>query len=194
MEQKELIKDNLSFIQNKSHRLTSALYLVTSFIIDKEPLKWAIRRQVLIINTSIRQGISLYKTDKVVSGIDSLLSLCEVSQGAGYISDMNFLVFKKEFLAIKELLLKRPNLVALPIVDTDAQTSRKTRKKSLSLNRKSEILKIFKPSVNYSIKEISQAFQGLSDKTVQRDLNLLVEEGVIKKTGERRWSRYSLGA
>ena len=43
-----------------------------------------------------------------------------------------------------------------------------------------------------SIKDISLTFTDCSEKTIQRELNSLVLKGQIKKTGAKRWSRYSL--
>ncbi|MCU0660234.1 MAG: DeoR family transcriptional regulator [Candidatus Pacebacteria bacterium] len=58
--------------------------------------------------------------------------------------------------------------------------------------RKEKILEIIKDKGEVSIKDISTDFQGCSEKTIQRDINALVDEGRIMKTGDRRWSRYSL--
>lgn len=44
-----------------------------------------------------------------------------------------------------------------------------------------------------SIKDISSSFTDCSEKTIQRELNSLVSNGQIKKTGSKRWSRYQLG-
>ncbi len=43
-----------------------------------------------------------------------------------------------------------------------------------------------------SIKDIIGYFSDCGEKTIQRELSALVREGVLKKTGDRRWSRYSL--
>lgn len=43
-----------------------------------------------------------------------------------------------------------------------------------------------------SIKDISLAFTDCSEKTIQRELNSLVLNGKLKKTGAKRWSRYSI--
>ncbi len=43
-----------------------------------------------------------------------------------------------------------------------------------------------------SIKDISVSFSDCSEKTIQRELNTLVSLGKIKKTGEKRWSRYQM--
>lgn len=44
-----------------------------------------------------------------------------------------------------------------------------------------------------SIKDFAQVITGCSEKTIQRELLELVEKGVLKKEGERRWSTYYLG-
>jgi hypothetical protein len=43
-----------------------------------------------------------------------------------------------------------------------------------------------------SIKDISLSFTDCSEKTIQRELNSLVQKGQLKKTGAKRWSRYSI--
>lgn len=41
-----------------------------------------------------------------------------------------------------------------------------------------------------SIKDIANQFKDCSEKTIQRDLNSLITQNLIKKTGSKRWSRY----
>jgi len=43
-----------------------------------------------------------------------------------------------------------------------------------------------------TIKDISDALPDCSEKTVQRELTAMIVEGIVKKEGERRWSRYEL--
>lgn len=64
--------------------------------------------------------------------------------------------------------------------------------------RSDKIIKIIKTQSGkgkiegLSIKDISISFSDCSEKTIQRDLNNLVEKGQIKKTGSKRWSRYMI--
>lgn len=58
--------------------------------------------------------------------------------------------------------------------------------------RQDQILKIIKEKKLVTIKDITDRVTDCSEKTVQRILTSLVLEGVLKKTGERRWSKYSL--
>ena len=58
--------------------------------------------------------------------------------------------------------------------------------------RKNTVLEFIKGHNNVSIKDIMPNVMGCSEKTVQRELISLINEGKIKKIGERRWSKYSV--
>lgn len=58
--------------------------------------------------------------------------------------------------------------------------------------RHARILKLIKDKREIAIKDIMEHFPELSEKTIQRDLISFTESGVLKKTGDRRWSRYSI--
>jgi hypothetical protein len=58
--------------------------------------------------------------------------------------------------------------------------------------RKNTILDFVKGHNNVSIKDIAANITGCSEKTIQRELILLIDESKIRKTGERRWSKYSI--
>lgn len=59
-------------------------------------------------------------------------------------------------------------------------------------DREGKILKLIEEKKDVSIKDIVSYFSEYSQKTVQRNLGALVEAGKIKRTGEKRWSRYSI--
>ena len=58
--------------------------------------------------------------------------------------------------------------------------------------RQEQIVNILKGQSNLTIKDFSKVIKDCSEKTIQRELIELVDKGVIKKEGERRWSKYSL--
>lgn len=66
------------------------------------------------------------------------------------------------------------------IISDDRKSSR--RDQVLSLLSKDPI----------SIKDISEKIVGCSEKTIQRELNTLVDAKKIVRIGEKRWSRYTL--
>jgi len=62
--------------------------------------------------------------------------------------------------------------------------------KSMS-ERKDAILRFIRENGPSGVGGVSRSLEsGISEKTVQRDLNVLVESGLLRKEGERRWRRY----
>lgn len=43
-----------------------------------------------------------------------------------------------------------------------------------------------------TVKDISEVITDVSEKTIQRELNSLIDKGQVVREGERRWSRYSV--
>lgn len=58
--------------------------------------------------------------------------------------------------------------------------------------RQTQIMKEIRTMGQLTIRDLIGKIEGCSEKTIQRELLSLVEVGVIKKEGERRWSRYSM--
>ena len=58
--------------------------------------------------------------------------------------------------------------------------------------RRQTILDVLKVRSVAVIKDFSVVIDGCSEKTVQRELLKMVQEGTLRREGERRWSRYSL--
>ena len=58
--------------------------------------------------------------------------------------------------------------------------------------RRQAILALLQQKTNLAVKDFVEVVPEYSEKTIQRELLALVEEGIIKKEGERRWSTYSL--
>jgi len=67
-----------------------------------------------------------------------------------------------------------------------------TEKKKKKNERQVKIIDLIKNKVLVSIKDISDNIKGCGEKTIQRELMAMVKSGVLKKEGERRWSKYSL--
>lgn len=269
IEQNNDVYDFDDFVNNKTKKLTTALYMVTSFLSDSEPLKWKMRERsvALLIGISNVRYESVSEVDNVfteyVIKIDEIMSLLEVAVTATLVSEMNFSILKKEYSALREEINSSDNMECkagrfifksdffedsnslqqnsqkdlsknkpvyieekkdklTPIVDNQKTTKTPTsfnKRQSLvqgqthikdkrtpvanidsnktvntKLNRREIILKLFKnkKGKELSVKDISYEVSDCSEKTVQRELVSLVASGVLKKRGERRWSKYSL--
>ena len=68
----------------------------------------------------------------------------------------------------------------------------KPKPRTTNLKRQEKIIAEIKKHESVSIKDILRVLPNYSSKTLQRELIRMVDEGILEKTGERRWSRYSL--
>ncbi len=278
--------DNMGFLKNdasfvflykKTEKLVTALYMITNFLSDAEPLKWNIRElalSLLSLSTSLKERFTIHKEerdnalDKIKLSIMEIVSLLEISFFAGYISKMNFGILKQEFsLLLRDIDSKQKNnfaenkflfpenlftvdesiyrgeentsavsqfkdndtplharISAIPgnhessqfvIKDSSNRTESfkghilrsnnisnilKDNKQVRMVStvetkknaRKDTIIKLLRSKKELIIKDISQVIKDCSEKTIQRELLAMVHEGVLKKEGERRWTKYSL--
>lgn len=59
-----------------------------------------------------------------------------------------------------------------------------------SADRRSGILAVIDARGKATVKDIAGVVTGCSEKTLQRELNTMIAEGVVRKVGERRWTTY----
>lgn len=59
-------------------------------------------------------------------------------------------------------------------------------------DRSERIKTVLEAKPDATIKDIAEVITDVSEKTIQRELNSLIEKGQVSRTGERRWSRYSV--
>lgn len=61
------------------------------------------------------------------------------------------------------------------------------------LNDRSQRIKtVLEAKPQATVKDIAEIITDVSEKTIQRDLNSLIEKGQVLREGERRWSKYSV--
>ncbi|HBD25164.1 MAG: hypothetical protein A2566_01980 [Candidatus Zambryskibacteria bacterium RIFOXYD1_FULL_40_13] len=75
------------------------------------------------------------------------------------------------------------------IKDRNINTNKDNLKKT---NRQNIILALLKKKKELTINDIAVVIKDCSEKTIQRELNSFISAGVLKRSGVRRWSRYSL--
>lgn len=78
------------------------------------------------------------------------------------------------------------------ISDSVKDTQEMSVTKDISSTRARNIISVLRSGGAIGIKEICAHFPEYSEKMVQRELVSLVSNKVVKKTGLKRWSRYSL--
>jgi DNA-binding transcriptional ArsR family regulator len=58
--------------------------------------------------------------------------------------------------------------------------------------RRDSIMRTIRSKGQVTIKDISENIKGISEKTIQRDLQELIQHGVLIREGEKRWAVYKL--
>lgn len=63
---------------------------------------------------------------------------------------------------------------------------------NIDSDRRERIKVVLNAKEEATIKDITDIITDVSSKTIQRELNAMIEENLVKRQGERRWSKYSL--
>lgn len=253
----------MSDIAKKANRLASAVYLITSFFSDQEPLKWKLRDlSAHLISSSLSFKSYLFE-ERDYAGLENrqtvmeILSLISMAKNIGLLSDSNHNLLFQEFskylesigfpagieerdgrAVLSEKFFAAPssepriapppheNLIkdktsehhsphqttrSLPegylpsvrpgTVVKNEKTGRGAEERPLKQfgavsvkknSRQSTIIALLKRKKEIMIKDVSPLISGCSEKTIQRELSAMVAAGILKKIGEKRWSRYTL--
>lgn len=216
-----LFDENLpfSYVCKKTEKLTSALHLITDVIDKEEPVCRLLRQSGLRILSgvvSLGTQSSLNNSDNVKSRIVETVSLLGVAYRSGFISEANHTLLEAEYIelgifvdthknafsevdmAVSKELLNVPYPKEIYQRDVQRQFKRQPSNKIKKSNgtrhseRREAILKLFEKKDKIIIKDVSKIITNCSEKTLQRELISLVDQGVLKKEGERRWSAYFL--
>lgn len=205
----------------RTEKLASALYLLTSFFDDKEPMKWRLRE----LGSKL---IAMRDNRNIVLEVVSLLT---VAKNAGLISDTNYEIIYREFaklapenLTIGDIFRKvdegetykaipeargtqktvekteynteKPSLYVSSSVAKSESIKDKTPKDGVVAakknSRQNTILSLLKKKKEIQVADVTPFIEGVSEKTIQRELLTMVSSGILRKEGEKRWSRYSL--
>ena len=239
-------------IHKKTERVVAALFLVTDYLSDNNPIRHKIRLlgvellSFIVTNNSARVGGENHVFfHSYASRLLEIISLLEVAHLSEQISEMNFTILGNEIerlVSAAERMKKQLESSAQPSkisnVFTKGQSGKGTESRmsvsarlrhrvfykghsddkrfswkrnqrspvsvgNVSGNeahgqdpnkskRKDVILNTLAGGKHLTIKDISSVLYGTGEKTIQRELSSLVHTGVLKREGERRWSKYYL--
>ena len=106
--QKDGVAQGYAYVVRKAEKLTTALYLVTDILSDKEPLKWKARESgvELLSDVSIASTASSSEKMTVLRGaikkIERVVSFLDIAASSRMITEMNAGVLKREYLALRD--------------------------------------------------------------------------------------------
>lgn len=75
-------------------------------------------------------------------------------------------------------------------IQKDSQKGQNNAAPKGQSERTQRILEYIRRQGSVSIKEIAATIKGYSEKTIQRELISLIQAGLVRRVGERRWSHY----
>jgi len=142
------------------------------------------------INASVRESMRLF----MLSGYDRQPGYSSLPT-QNQVTDRAYLgtVFNAKNLPQGQSLAKELKTGNIKDKTTDRQATDKLEADSgLKNDRHDKIVSFLKDKGWLSIKDIATVVPECSMKTIQRDLSLMVEKGLLRKKGDRRWSRYTL--
>lgn len=218
----------------RAERIAAALYILTKYMSETEPLRIHARevahlllKDILQLRIGFRVGADAAETSRMHARVREAISLVQLLSVGGYVSKENAdmvtraleelsqfvdaagathlaerTVFTKEDLlidqTIRQPLLRtagmsiRPGSKTVPGGQSSERNDKRQNSEKDNLSsRRATILDVLKDGKEMAIKDIASFVVGCSEKTVQRELAALVSDGILKKEGEKRWSRYS---
>lgn len=200
------------FIYKKAERLAKAIHLISPAFTSSQTLKGRFDALALAIIDAAAGAPSVSRPalSRELLALSSALALARTS---GLLSAMNAHILTEEagglLQEVAEYEEPRLTLDEAPSLAQIAKRSSVTNRLSVgkqqtpaervpvrdierTSNRRDSILSVIQNKGQVKIKDVSVVIRGVSEKTIQRELQTLVGEGILKKEGERRWSTYSL--
>ncbi len=166
-------KDNLIELTNK-------VYKLTLLFPKKEPLRYKIREvadDILAYNSSSK---------KLQENLGILKKYFEVAKWQNWVSYFDILEIEKKYDKIESDLLKTVEKPAL-LVKRDQPVFIKDLD-----NRKEKILEILKEKERIQVWEVNEILSDVSKRTLRRDFEQLLKQGLVERIGERNNTFYQL--
>lgn len=163
-------------------KLTCAVYKVTDGFPENEPLKFKIREiaaQVLADIILIQNKIG---REQFSANIDILTAYFDLAKSQNWVDSKNFLILQQKYNKIKKELLESSESNQKP-----SQSFAKLRLGSENQNlseRQKKILQILKKREKAQVGELQKTFSDVSKRTLRRDLDDLLGQGLVDRVGQ----------
>jgi|CXWL01.1.fsa_nt_gi hypothetical protein len=208
------------YLFKKSERIAKALSVISPAFKDTPALRDRVSDITVCLIDASMQTPSVAK-DVLSRELLSLSGLLAVARSARLLSPMNVEIITREVQMLLQelssidesrvLFEEAPSLSTLAkatqtkptpvqVLNGRPQAALKRtndghkgqNNKDIKNGRKDTILSVLKEKGPSDIKDISGTIRGVSEKTIQRELQSLIDVGKVKKTGERRWTTYQI--
>jgi len=201
------------YIFKKTEKIVCAVFYILSVLKNKEKDKELLRaveaRALGVLERagktlSVREEEAPRSARPLAEEFVMLESELRVLAAAGYLSTEHLDVLLAEIDAVlrtirgfrtQQTARQTATRSVAQRTEKRARTTPRVLPKESTLpqsERRDQIIAVLKAQPGASIKDVTDTIKDYSDKTIQRDLNSMIEEGVVMREGEKRWSKYSL--
>lgn len=209
--------DYYKYIFKKTERIVSVIFYITHTVKNEghneghvADIEAAARQVHDVVLNSLQERAHVAE-DAIRASAHALVTLeskAKVAQVSGVITQDVLQVVSGEIDAVLRGMNKYVNdeSVALQTdevpqatpVKRTSQSSEVTNQVTPNLpsgtdknTRRARILTVIEAKGEATIKDISEVINDVSEKTIQRELTAMIEDNIVKRQGERRWSKYS---
>ncbi|MEA3453057.1 MAG: DeoR family transcriptional regulator [Patescibacteria group bacterium] len=167
-------------------KLTLAVYQVTGFFPENEPLQHQIRQKANnILADFINIGSSNFEKQGTLKEIQVVLAYFSIAKQQNWVDIKNFLVLSREYKKIRdyfsEIPLKQVKIAKKPKILVAKEQKPLIKKASNPNNRQEKIIKMIEDKGEISLIELRQVFSGITSRTLRRDLRNLADKSKIKR-------------
>lgn len=162
-------------------QLTKKLYQLTVLFPKKEPLRWKARELALEI---------LRKQDE--QDLATLVSFFEVAKDQNWVKEEDVLALQSDYVnVVKEMADQKKIQFAKREEIKDEEKTQPLTAKTL-MERHEKIMTILKEKGRAQVWEMKQVFPQVSKRTLRRDFEFLLKQGIIQRIGERNNTFYQV--
>lgn len=180
--------------------LTNNLYRLTLLFPKKEPLRYKIRElgneiladSILILNGGLHKSKNLLP--EIENNLQIINSFFEVAKDQNWVSPVNILAIQEQYAKLCEEFQriiaekKEEKADCANLKDSLPDEFRP----QLLLQRQQRILELLRDRGRAQVWEVKQVFPEVTKRTLRRDFERLLTQGLIKRMGERNGTFYRL--
>jgi len=164
-------------------QVTQNLYRLTLFFPKKEPLRYKMRE--LADEILVKCSRWNLEQNLVLEDLETLDSFFEVAKAQNWVAVVDVLRIQEEYNKIKaeiKKIAKRPPEKEITRVEPV----------QIPNSRQEKILAILKEKGRAQVWQVKQVFPEVTKRTLRRDFESLLKQGIIERRGERNDTFYQL--
>jgi len=174
-------------------KLTNNLYRLTLLFPQKEPLRYKMRELAddILAKLTAERGETERRTGDEVKlqrpekDLETLNSFFEVAKTQNWVSPSNVLEIQQEYSKLKEEFKKLSEVELLKV-------EKKGELEETIPGRQQKILEVLKEKGKAQVWEIQKIFPEVTKRTLRRDFESLLNQGLVERIGERNDTFYQL--